>query len=179
MKCFYHPELDAVALCKICHRGLCTDCFADAEEGVVCKNGCGQDAQAVNAIMAQGKAEYQRVLSRYGTRPLALAGAGLAALLVILWLLGTWLGYLLILVGGGLLGATYYNYARGVPRTYQVDNSILGGAGIAALIVSSWLLNAWIGYILVPGGIGVFVWSYYTYLRRGQSQGPTIIEQEK
>jgi hypothetical protein len=38
MKCFYHPDADAVGLCKHCSRGVCRDCAAEREGGIACKD---------------------------------------------------------------------------------------------------------------------------------------------
>jgi hypothetical protein len=37
MKCYYHPQVDAVAICKHCHKGLCPECAVDVGGGVACK----------------------------------------------------------------------------------------------------------------------------------------------
>lgn len=38
MKCFNHPDIDAVGLCKQCNKGLCVDCITDLGDGIACKN---------------------------------------------------------------------------------------------------------------------------------------------
>lgn len=40
MKCFNHPNVDAVAFCKKCLKGICRDCATEKADGVICKNGC-------------------------------------------------------------------------------------------------------------------------------------------
>jgi hypothetical protein len=37
MNCFYHPRVIAVASCKYCQKGLCTDCAIDLDHGVACQ----------------------------------------------------------------------------------------------------------------------------------------------
>lgn len=37
MNCFYHPEVAAVAICKYCQKGLCTECAVDLRHGISCK----------------------------------------------------------------------------------------------------------------------------------------------
>jgi len=37
MKCFYHPDADAVGLCKHCSRGVCHECAAERAGGLACK----------------------------------------------------------------------------------------------------------------------------------------------
>ena len=36
MKCFVHPQLDAVAQCSQCHKGICTICAHDLEGATFC-----------------------------------------------------------------------------------------------------------------------------------------------
>jgi hypothetical protein len=47
MRCFYHPEKDAVALCKSCGKGVCPECSADLGKGVACRGRCEDDARGV------------------------------------------------------------------------------------------------------------------------------------
>jgi len=54
MKCFYHPQIDAVAICKNCSKGLCMECVADVGNGVACKGRCEAEVQAVNQMIQRG-----------------------------------------------------------------------------------------------------------------------------
>ena len=38
MNCFYHPGVAAVAICKYCQKGLCTECAVDLKHGISCKH---------------------------------------------------------------------------------------------------------------------------------------------
>jgi len=40
MKCFRHPESDAVGSCKQCAKGLCSRCVVDVGKGLACKDSC-------------------------------------------------------------------------------------------------------------------------------------------
>jgi hypothetical protein len=51
MKCFYHPQADAVATCKHCHRGVCRDCAAERSHGIACRDRCEAAVDAVNALI--------------------------------------------------------------------------------------------------------------------------------
>ena len=51
MKCFYHPETDAVGTCKNCHRGICRGCAAERSEGIACKGRCEAAVEAVSALI--------------------------------------------------------------------------------------------------------------------------------
>lgn len=37
MKCFHHPGLEAVGICKVCGKGLCIGCAADLGHALACK----------------------------------------------------------------------------------------------------------------------------------------------
>jgi hypothetical protein len=54
MKCFYHPQIDAVAICKNCSKGICMDCVSDVGNGVACKGKCEAEVQAVNQMIQLG-----------------------------------------------------------------------------------------------------------------------------
>jgi hypothetical protein len=51
MKCFYHPEADAVGTCKNCHRGVCRSCAAERSEGIACVGRCEAAVDQVSALI--------------------------------------------------------------------------------------------------------------------------------
>jgi hypothetical protein len=53
LKCFYHPEADAVGTCKHCHRGLCSACAAAREGGLACRGKHEADVDAVSALIGR------------------------------------------------------------------------------------------------------------------------------
>ncbi len=40
MKCFTHPDQDAVALCCYCARGLCRPCCLESDVRIACSESC-------------------------------------------------------------------------------------------------------------------------------------------
>ena len=40
MKCFYHPDKDAIGICYHCSRALCADCLTNYQRGLACKRRC-------------------------------------------------------------------------------------------------------------------------------------------
>jgi hypothetical protein len=40
MKCFFHHDCDAVALCHWCNRGLCPDCAVEVSDWLACRDRC-------------------------------------------------------------------------------------------------------------------------------------------
>src|SRR5690349_4892083 len=56
MRCFYHPTVEAVALCKSCQRGLCPDCVAEVGLSSSCRNRCESDVLSLNELLARARA---------------------------------------------------------------------------------------------------------------------------
>jgi hypothetical protein len=46
MKCFYHPEIEAIGLCKKCGRAFCMICAAEVTGILYCRGGCEAAARA-------------------------------------------------------------------------------------------------------------------------------------
>jgi hypothetical protein len=65
MRCFYHGDLDAVAICKSCGHALCHDCCADVGISGACRNRCESDVEALNAIIQRNKSVYQKTSGVY------------------------------------------------------------------------------------------------------------------
>jgi hypothetical protein len=40
MKCYNHPEREAVAVCRACGRAVCHDCGPETENGFACQQRC-------------------------------------------------------------------------------------------------------------------------------------------
>lgn len=53
MKCFYHPESDAVGVCHCCQRGLCPQCAQEVVKAIACKGRCEQDVLALNDLTSR------------------------------------------------------------------------------------------------------------------------------
>jgi len=53
MKCFTHPETDAVGMCKNCYKGLCSACAADVGDGLACRDMCEASVISLNRQIAQ------------------------------------------------------------------------------------------------------------------------------
>jgi len=77
MKCYYHPTVDAVALCKSCQRALCPECAADVPPGTACKGKCEEDVAALNTMIQRGKTAYQKTGKAYKRNSLVMLLVGL------------------------------------------------------------------------------------------------------
>ena len=52
MKCFNHPQLDALGVCKNCQKGICSGCLTDTGSGLACNTGdCVQKTEGINRII--------------------------------------------------------------------------------------------------------------------------------
>jgi len=69
MRCFYHPQSDAIGLCKFCCKGLCPQCAVDLAHGLACKDRCEREVAGMQEMIAKEKIEYEKrssTLSLYG-----------------------------------------------------------------------------------------------------------------
>lgn len=52
MKCFYNSKEDAVAICKVCGKGLSIKYLKDTDNGIVCMEGkCDSDMEKTQKMM--------------------------------------------------------------------------------------------------------------------------------
>src|SRR5437762_5766948 len=60
MKCFNHPNVDAVGICKSCGRGLCRECIAEVDLACSCKGRCKVVVETMNDLVERGSTAYQK-----------------------------------------------------------------------------------------------------------------------
>jgi hypothetical protein len=60
MKCFYHPNVDAVGVCKSCGRALCRDCITEVGLSCSCKGRCESVVATMNDLVVRGGSAYQK-----------------------------------------------------------------------------------------------------------------------
>ncbi len=58
MKCFNHPEVPAIGICKACSKGLCSDCVTDLGHGLACKGIHEERVEALELIISQSAKAY-------------------------------------------------------------------------------------------------------------------------
>jgi hypothetical protein len=56
VKCFVHPERDAVAACKHCIKGVCSECAIEGEGGTACSPECAEQVEFAHSLMTRAKA---------------------------------------------------------------------------------------------------------------------------
>lgn len=131
MKCFYHPDHDAVALCKSCSRGLCADCSADVPPGVACRGRCEEDVASLNLVLQRSKTAYQKTGAAYRRNAIAALMTGLVfvAFGVLTALAAKSYGALLLAPLGGIFFLwSYFSYRSGKQITEVPDRSEPGAA---------------------------------------------------
>ena len=99
MRCYYHREVEAVATCKSCGRGLCPDCANEVGAGLACRGRCEDEGRALNRIIERNKTAYEKAKGAYlrtalfyGTLGLVFLGGAVA----------DWRG-LMVAFGAGML----------------------------------------------------------------------------
>jgi hypothetical protein len=55
MKCFQHPQADAVGSCKFCLKGVCSQCGKDTGIGLACSAPCESEIRSINALVERNK----------------------------------------------------------------------------------------------------------------------------
>jgi hypothetical protein len=65
MRCYYHQEQEAVALCKSCSRGLCPSCAVDVGNGLACRNSCEDEVRSLNRVINRNKTSYEKTSGAY------------------------------------------------------------------------------------------------------------------
>ena len=53
MRCYYHRDVDAIATCRNCCRGLCDACAAEVNKMAACRGRCEADVAAVQSLLAR------------------------------------------------------------------------------------------------------------------------------
>ncbi|MBT9547845.1 MAG: hypothetical protein IV090_20825 [Candidatus Sericytochromatia bacterium] len=61
MKCFYHPEKDALGTCKNCCKGICGECIIDVGNGIACDDACRDAVNQVNALVDYNKEQLKNI----------------------------------------------------------------------------------------------------------------------
>jgi hypothetical protein len=51
MKCFYHPDADAVGSCKNCQRGLCRVCAEHSQNSLACPSRCEEAVSKLDKLV--------------------------------------------------------------------------------------------------------------------------------
>ncbi len=77
MKCFNHPDVDAVGICKNCNKGLCKDCLTEVENGIACTATCVDEVKQINSLVNRSKQSYNTVSGAHMRSAYILGGMGI------------------------------------------------------------------------------------------------------
>ena len=118
MRCFYHRDLDAVATCKSCGRGLCPDCGADVGNGLACRDRCEEEVRSLNRVISRNKTAFEKTSGAY--LRVASFYAAVGAVLVFAGIMD-WRGMAPVLLpaGGILIVAAVVHFTTG--RRFERD----------------------------------------------------------
>lgn len=112
MNCFYHPDQPAIGICKHCQRGLCTNCIAEVEDSLACKNRHEENVRAIELVNDRALLQAGRVGSVYLRNAIFYSLVGFLfagfGVMQIRWL--GWQGIFLAGIGALLLYAALANY---------------------------------------------------------------------
>lgn len=78
MKCYYHPDKDAVGICKSCQKGICKDCLVDFGTGIACKGKCEEEVKILNELTKSSKHSYRSTSQTYFRNAIVFIILGLA-----------------------------------------------------------------------------------------------------
>ncbi len=59
MKCYYHHDVDAIAICKNCNRGLCAQCAAEVGKSIACKSTCVAEVEALDSALQRSMKSFE------------------------------------------------------------------------------------------------------------------------
>lgn len=65
MNCYNHQTVPAVAICKNCSKGLCSQCLTELENGIACTATCIEEVKTVNALFDRNKNLTKRAAGNY------------------------------------------------------------------------------------------------------------------
>ncbi len=65
MNCYYHPERNAVGLCRHCQRGLCEECATEVDEVLACQGRHEEQVRLLEQLTARSLLQSRRAGSAY------------------------------------------------------------------------------------------------------------------
>jgi hypothetical protein len=78
MKCFRHPQSDAVGACKHCFKGTCSECSKDTGVGIACSPQCEEEVRLLKAIVDRNKQAFALAAKTHGRNSALLVLFGVA-----------------------------------------------------------------------------------------------------
>jgi hypothetical protein len=111
MKCFYHTNVDAVAVCKNCGKGLCVECATEVGKGIACKNRCEADVEAINKIFQENKKAFDNYRNAYSLSAVWVGLIGIGFSISSFILTPKLMGFLMSMGFLMIIGAIFFYFA--------------------------------------------------------------------
>jgi hypothetical protein len=77
MKCFNHPDLDAVGICKNCNKGLCKVCLTEVDNGIACTATCVDEVDQLNTLINKNKQSFKTASGAHMRNAYIYGGMGI------------------------------------------------------------------------------------------------------
>ena len=121
MRCAYHPDTEAIGICKNCCKGLCPACAADLGNGIACQARCESEVQAASQLMQKSKTVLRKSSQIYVGLSVGLGALALILLALVSLFSGSDEAPMRYFLGGAaivLLGGCVllYRWARKLDR---------------------------------------------------------------
>ena len=114
MKCFAHPESDAVGSCKHCYKGVCSACAKDTGVGLVCSPECETEVKSLRAMVERNKSVYPLAAKTHTRNAVLLALFALVFLIFgIFEQRGTFLSSFLLAFAVAIAIGAIFSFANG------------------------------------------------------------------
>ena len=82
MKCFNHPLVEAVGICKNCSKGICHACLTEVKNGIACTSTCVEEVKLINTLIERNSKSYKNAAGAYYKNAIIYGGLGGVFLLV-------------------------------------------------------------------------------------------------
>ena len=109
MRCFNHPEKEAVGICKSCQRGLCPECATDLGHGLACAGKHEQEVNTLKTIIDQSARIYEVTPKTRNAAPLFFGFMGAVFAGYGLYNGGDTTDFSVVM-GAGFIAFAIYNY---------------------------------------------------------------------
>lgn len=86
MKCYNHPETDAVGTCKSCSKGLCHNCLTDTGNGIACTATCVEEVKTLNKLTESNKSRHKSLAKYLLNMALLVSAIGAFILFISLYI---------------------------------------------------------------------------------------------
>ncbi|MBF0531689.1 MAG: hypothetical protein HQL23_01165 [Candidatus Omnitrophica bacterium] len=123
MKCFNHPNAEAVGVCKGCGKGLCLACAKDSEYGLSCAGKCETELKLMRDVLYSSDKAYGQLSPIYSRYTAVLGMIGGICLIPNIFLLvtGKNMDYASLLFGIVMLVAAVWYYK--ISSKFKVKNT--------------------------------------------------------